>query len=152
MCATWRAAFSLSGKLIRAGLVRADTCARQRLYPPCMIRAALCWPAASQQGIRQQVSALHQTPAYTKDNSQHLMTAGAVRSEYAAVIERYAETRMAAQHGRVCHALSGALRALLHHWHCRVAQLEHACLAGSPPMTLQACAAFSAHCSKCVYE
>ena len=78
-------------------------------------------------------------PAPTHGGSKHVMTGGAVRSEYAAVIERYAETRMAARHGRVCHALSGALRALLHHWHCRVAQLEHACLANSPPMTLQAC-------------
>ena len=58
-------------------------------------------------------------------------------SEYAAVIERYAETRMAGSQGRVCHALAGALRALLHHWHCRVAQLEHAALCSAPPLTLQ---------------
>ena len=58
-------------------------------------------------------------------------------SEYVAVIERYAETRMAASQGKVCHALAGALRALLHHWHCRVAQLEHASLAAAPPLSLQ---------------
>ena len=59
------------------------------------------------------------------------------RSEYAAVIERFAETRSAGPAGRVCHALAGALRALLHHWHCRVAQLEHAALCAAPPLTLQ---------------
>ena len=79
-------------------------------------------------------------PSHGVDGGYQLTdTCSVLCSEYAAVIERYAESRMAARHGRVCHALSGALRALLHHWHCRVAQLEHACLAAAPPLSLQAC-------------
>lgn len=57
------------------------------------------------------------------------------RSEAAAVVQRFAETRDDARWGLVAQALTGALRALIQDWHVMVAQLEHQMHTGK--LTLQ---------------
>jgi gamma-tubulin complex component 2 len=81
-------------------------------------------------------------------------------SEYAAVIQRFVETRRRYAWGLVCQALAGAMRHVLQDWHLMVAQLEHQLRSGKltlhalwyyvqPPMS-GGCAARAGRSGRCV--
>ncbi len=59
-----------------------------------------------------------------------------MRSDSVVVMERWAEVTMGYSHGRVCHAVAGAMKGLIQDWNLMIVQLEHQMLTGH--LTLQA--------------
>lgn len=68
---------------------------------------------------------------YHQNNSM----CGACCSESVVIMERWAEVGMGYSHGRVCHAVAGAMKGLIQDWNLMIVQLEHQMLTGH--LTLQ---------------
>lgn len=56
-------------------------------------------------------------------------------SDSVVIMERWAEVAMGYSHGRVCHAVAGAMKGLIQDWNLMIVQLEHQMLTGH--LTLQ---------------
>ena len=75
------------------------------------------------------------TVCHVRRYQQNELVCVACCSDSVVIMERWAEVAMGYSHGRVCHAVAGAMKGLIQDWNLMIVQLEHQMLTGH--LTLQ---------------